>query len=80
MVALPECPMAASALWQRASCSPPARCDAVLIGPGMLDEEAVALISAVLDGADGPTFVLDAGALARLAEIRSRFAARAAAW
>ena len=46
------------------------RCDAVLIGPGMLDEEAARdLAAAVLDGADGPTFVLDAGALTRLAEI-----------
>jgi ADP-dependent NAD(P)H-hydrate dehydratase len=46
------------------------RCDAVLIGPGMLDEEAVRdLAAVVLDGADGPTFVLDAGALTRLAEI-----------
>jgi ADP-dependent NAD(P)H-hydrate dehydratase len=36
----------------------------------MLDEEAVRdLAAVVLDGADGPTFVLDAGALARLAEI-----------
>ena len=45
------------------------RFDAVLIGPGMLDEEAVRDLAAiVLDGADGPTFVLDAGALTRLAE------------
>ena len=44
------------------------RCDAVLIGPGMLDEEAARdLAAVVLEGADGPTFVLDAGALTRLA-------------
>ncbi len=46
------------------------RCDAVLIGPGMLDEEAARdLAAVVLERADGPTFVLDAGALTRLAEI-----------
>ena len=71
VVALPESPeggigpVAARLLVPRL-----ARCDAVLIGPGMLDEEAVRdLAAVVLDGADGPTFVLDAGALTRLAEI-----------
>lgn len=38
-------------------------CDAVLLGPGMMDEEAVALIAlALLTGVQGPTFVLDASA------------------
>ena len=71
VVALPESPeggispMTAKLLVPRLQ-----RCDAVLIGPGMLDEEAVRdLAATVLDGADGPTFVLDAGALTRLAEI-----------
>jgi ADP-dependent NAD(P)H-hydrate dehydratase len=71
VVALPESPdggvgpVAARLLVPRL-----ARCDAVLIGPGMLDEEAVRDIAAVvLDGADASTFVLDAGALARLDEI-----------
>ena len=71
VVALPESPeggispMTAKLLVPRLQ-----RCDAVLIGPGMLDEEAVRDLAAiVLEGADGPTFVLDAGALTRLAEI-----------
>ena len=71
VVALPETPegrigpVAAKLLVPRLE-----RCDAVLIGPGMLDEEAVRDLAAViLEGADGPTFVLDAGALTRLAEI-----------
>src|SRR3712207_635435 len=39
-----------------------ARCDAVLIGPGMLDEEAVAALTAnLLDCDPGAAFVLDAG-------------------
>jgi hydroxyethylthiazole kinase-like uncharacterized protein yjeF len=47
------------------------RCDAVLIGPGMLDEEAVAaLATRLLEGSDGPAFVLDAAALLRLQELR----------
>ncbi len=47
------------------------RCDAVLIGPGMLDEEAVRdLTAAILEGTGQATFVLDAGALTRLPEIR----------
>ncbi|AWU94412.1 NAD(P)H-hydrate dehydratase [Azospirillum ramasamyi] len=60
----------AEALAQRAS-----RCDTVLIGPGMMDEAAVAELTADLlmrlepvDGpaGGGPRFVLDAGALAGL--------------
>jgi hydroxyethylthiazole kinase-like uncharacterized protein yjeF len=38
-------------------------CDAVLLGPGMLDEEAVAAVTlALLTEIRGPTFVLDASA------------------
>lgn len=68
-------PDSAEALAERAS-----RCDTVLIGPGMMDEAAVAALTAglltrlepaadpALDPADGggPRFVLDAGALAGL--------------
>ena len=44
-----------------------ARCDAVLIGPGMLDIEAAAALTADLLACDpGSAFVLDAGALGRL--------------
>src|SRR5215217_1252440 len=47
-----------------------ARCDAVLMGPGMLDEGAAAtLTAAVLDCSPGPAFVLDAGALGRLKDV-----------
>jgi hydroxyethylthiazole kinase-like uncharacterized protein yjeF len=47
-----------------------ARCDAVLMGPGMLDEEAAAtLTAAVLDCKPGPAFVLDAGALGWLKDV-----------
>ena len=43
------------------------RSDAVLIGPGMLDEEAAAALTAdLLDYDPGSAFVLDAGALGRL--------------
>jgi hydroxyethylthiazole kinase-like uncharacterized protein yjeF len=54
-----------------------ARSDAVLIGPGMLDEAgAGAFAAALLRAPDGPTFVLDAGALCCLggyaAEMRGR--------
>jgi ADP-dependent NAD(P)H-hydrate dehydratase len=42
---------------------------AVLIGPGMLDEQAIKrLMRALLTRVDGPTVVLDAGALACLTE------------
>ena len=47
-----------------------ARCDAVLIGPGMLDEEASATLTAdLLDCDPGCAFVLDAGALGQLKDI-----------
>ncbi len=42
------------------------RCDAVLIGPGMLDEEAATAITVEAMGVDGPSFVVDAGALCNL--------------
>ena len=70
VVALPETPEggiapdSAKRLAGRA-----ARCDSVLIGPGMVDEPAVAaLTAALLNGLDGPTFVLDAAALIVLPE------------
>ena len=43
------------------------RCDAVLIGPGMLDEDAASAITIAAMRAEGPAFVLDAGALCNLA-------------
>ncbi|WP_457091102.1 NAD(P)H-hydrate dehydratase [Microvirga sp. P5_D2] len=47
-----------------------ARCDAVLIGPGMVDEDAVSALTAdLLDCDPGSAFVLDAGALGQLKEI-----------
>jgi hydroxyethylthiazole kinase-like uncharacterized protein yjeF len=47
--------------------APIQRCDAVLIGPGMMDEAAVAALTAdLLRTVDGPAFVLDAAALAGL--------------
>jgi len=42
------------------------RCDALLVGPGMLDEEAATAITLAALKADGPAFVLDAGALCNL--------------
>jgi len=58
-------PSAAVQLRERIS-----RCDAVLIGPGMLDEEAVSAFTAdLLDCDPGSAFVLDAGALGRLTDI-----------
>lgn len=61
-------PDSAEALSERAS-----RCDTVLIGPGMMDEAAVASLTAELltrleAGKEGPHFVLDAGALAGLCQ------------
>lgn len=48
-----------------------ARCDAVLIGPGMMDEEAVAALTArLLSEAPATAFVLDAGALIELARLQ----------
>lgn len=43
------------------------RCDAVLIGPGMLDEDAATVIAIDALRADEPAFVIDAGALCNLA-------------
>jgi ADP-dependent NAD(P)H-hydrate dehydratase len=58
-------PSAAIALRERI-----ARCDAVLIGPGMLDDEAAAaLTSNLLDCDPGSAFVLDAAALGRLKDL-----------
>ena len=42
------------------------RCDAVLIGPGMLDEDAATRLTLEALRADGPAFVIDAGALCNL--------------
>lgn len=43
------------------------RCDAVLVGPGMIDPEAAAKVTAILlDQSAGPAFVLDAGAIGGL--------------
>jgi NAD(P)H-hydrate repair Nnr-like enzyme with NAD(P)H-hydrate dehydratase domain len=45
-------------------------CDAVLVGPGMADEEAIIELSvAVLKGVVGPYFVLDAAAFTCLRAI-----------
>jgi hydroxyethylthiazole kinase-like uncharacterized protein yjeF len=58
-------PSAAVPLRERIAC-----CDAVLVGPGMLDEEAAAALTADLVDCDpGSAFVLDAGALGRLKDI-----------
>jgi hydroxyethylthiazole kinase-like uncharacterized protein yjeF len=46
------------------------RCDALVIGPGILDEAgAAALAGGLLAALDGPAFVLDAGALIRLGDL-----------
>lgn len=42
------------------------RCDAVLIGPGMLDEIAATELTIGALSAEGPAFVIDAGALCNL--------------
>lgn len=42
------------------------RCDALLVGPGMLDEDAATAVTRTALAADGPAFVLDAGALCNL--------------
>ena len=53
-----------------------ARCDAVLIGPGMLDETAAASLTAdILDCGKRAGFVLDAAALSALPRQRDRLAA-----
>lgn len=47
------------------------RCQAVLIGPGMLDAEGVAALTAALLGGVGePAFILDAAALVRLRDLK----------
>lgn len=48
------------------------RCDAVLIGPGMMDDDAVSLLTLrLLEQVEvGPGIVLDAGALLRLGDCR----------
>jgi hydroxyethylthiazole kinase-like uncharacterized protein yjeF len=74
VVALPEIPSggiapeAATLLAGRVN-----RCDAILLGPGMMDEDAVRdLASALLDAIDGPAIVLDAAALINLRNIQDR--------
>jgi ADP-dependent NAD(P)H-hydrate dehydratase len=71
VVGLPETssgeidPSAATLLRERVE-----RSNAVLIGPGMLDEEAAAaLTTGLLDCDPGSAFVLDAGALGRLKDV-----------
>jgi hydroxyethylthiazole kinase-like uncharacterized protein yjeF len=78
VVALPEtpdgdiAPEAADALLERV-----AKCDAVLIGPGMLDHDiAGELTGRLLDCAPGPAFVLDAAPLVGLVALRDRIARR----
>jgi hydroxyethylthiazole kinase-like uncharacterized protein yjeF len=67
VLALPEtpaghiAPAGAEALFDRLC-----RCDAVLIGPGMLDEASAAELTVRALRADGPAFVIDAGALCDL--------------
>lgn len=52
------------------------RCDAVACGPGMLDKAAAGALARRLADAEGPTLVIDAGALAGLAEDPGRAARR----
>jgi hydroxyethylthiazole kinase-like uncharacterized protein yjeF len=48
-----------------------ARCDAALIGPGMIDEDVAATLTASILTCDpGSAFVLDAGALGQLKDLR----------
>jgi ADP-dependent NAD(P)H-hydrate dehydratase len=66
-------PEVAGELFERAN-----RCGAVLIGPGMLDDGAVTeLTRRLLEGVDGPAFVLDAAVLPRLPECRDALRAQA---
>ena len=55
-------------------------CDAVLIGPGMMDDDAVgALISTLIEQTDGPAFVFDAAAftcLQKTMEVLGKHAGR----
>lgn len=48
------------------------RCDAVLVGPGMIEEAAAAGVTDAALAEAGPAFVLDAGALCDLGEQASR--------
>lgn len=73
VIGLPEteaggiAPEAAESLVERCN-----RCDAVLIGPGMLDPPAtVALTARLMERLSGPSMVLDAGALEALGDGRS---------
>ena len=72
VVALPEMPNggialeAATLLFERAKL-----CDAILFGPGMMDEESVCdLVAALLEAVDGPAIILDAAALINLRGIQ----------
>ena len=74
VVALPEMPSggiapeAAPLLFERVK-----RCDAILLGPGMMDEETVRdLVAALLDAIEGPAIILDAAALIYLRDIQDR--------
>ena len=76
VIALPEtpdgdiAPHSADVLLERL-----ARCDAVLIGPGMLDHDVSAeLTGRILDCTPGPAFVLDAAPLVGLTALRDRIA------
>jgi ADP-dependent NAD(P)H-hydrate dehydratase len=72
VIALPELPTGGIALGgadlliERAN-----RCDAVLIGPGMVDNEAASkFVGALLEGLEGPCLVLDAAALSKIKDHR----------
>ena len=72
VVALPEmpnggiAPEAPTLLLERVK-----RCDAILLGPGMMGEENVRdLVAALLDAIDGPAIILDAAALINLRDIQ----------
>lgn len=72
VLGLPETPAGGVDPQAAAALLPPAgRCNAVLIGPGMMDGEAVAALTAgLLAGLDGPALVLDAAALIGLGASR----------
>lgn len=54
------------------------KCGALLIGPGLVNDDATAdLVSALLDGVDGCPIVLDAAAMMRLTGHRDRLARHA---
>jgi ADP-dependent NAD(P)H-hydrate dehydratase len=46
---------------------PLGRCDAAVLGPGMLDEDAAGAVAAAACGVDGPALVVDAAAMVGLA-------------